>query len=133
MIIFSAVVTKKREERWLLETKQKELAEMVTYLNKKNSDLKSENKAIISDPIEIEREAREKHGYIKQGEIKFKKHKFSISEPEKDLNKEMDLMRSVDAFLFEGPFPWQVPLGVILIAAIFLIVSYRYESKRLHK
>lgn len=127
VIIFSAVVTKKRDGRRELEARQKELAEKVAYLNKKNADLKKKNKALVNDPIEIEREAREKYGYIKPGEVTYKKHKFAIKEPGNNEVERSSLLSRMDSFMFDGPFPWQVPLGIILIAAIFLVISYRYE------
>ncbi len=133
VIVFSAVVTKKREDRRTLESMHKELAEKVASLNKKNSDLKKKNDALVNDPIEIEREARNEHGYIKSGEVTFKKYKFDIKEPEINDVEKSSLLIRMDSFLFDGTFPWQVPLGLIFIAAIFLIVTYIYESRRLHR
>ena len=131
VIVFSAAVTKKREDRRTLETTHKVLVEKVASLNKKNSDLKKKNDALVNDPIEIEREARNEHGYIKTGEVTFKKYKFDIKEPKTNDVERASLLVRMDTFLFDGPFPWQVPLGLILIAAIFLIVTYVYESRRL--
>ncbi len=127
VIMFSATVTKKREERRTLEAKQKTLAEKVAYFKKKNPELKKENKALINDPIQIEREARDNFGYIKPGEITYKKYRFSISEPENEETRQSGVLSKMDSYLFEGPFPWQIPLGIISIAAIFLLISYRYE------
>ena len=127
IIIFSVIVTQKREERRALEVKQRVLTEKVDYLRGKNDRLKKENKALVNDPIQVEREARDNYGYTKDGEITYKKYKFNISEPEND-KAEMPAESGVlEAFLFEGPFPWQVPLGLILIATLFLLVTYKYE------
>jgi cell division protein FtsB len=127
VIIFSAIVTQKRDKRRILEIRQKNLAEKVAYFEKRNYELEKENEALINDPIQIEREARENFGYIKPGEITYKKYKFSISEPENKETKQSNILSKIDSFLFEGPFPWQVPLGIISIATIFLLISYRYE------
>ncbi|OHB47637.1 MAG: hypothetical protein A2106_03315 [Planctomycetes bacterium GWF2_40_8] len=126
-IIFSVIVTQKREERRSLETRQKELARKVDYLRKKNEELKKENKALVNDPIQIEREARDNYGYTKEGEVTYKKYKFNISEPESDGAEKLTESSGLESFLFEGAFPWQVPLGLILIAALFLLLSYKYE------
>jgi len=126
-IIFSVIVTQKREERRSLETRQKELARKVDYLRKKNEELKKENKALVNDPIQIEREARDNYGYTKEGEVTYKKYKFNISEPESDGAEKLTESSGLESFLFEGAFPWQVHLGLILIAALFLLLSYKYE------
>ncbi|MHC4320846.1 MAG: septum formation initiator family protein [Planctomycetota bacterium] len=127
IIIFSVIVTQKREERRALEATQKVLAEKVDSLRKENERLKEENKALVNDPIQVEREARDNYGYTKEGETTYKKYKFNISEPENDKIKRPTESGGLEAFLFEGPFPWQVPLGMIAIATLFLLLSYKYE------
>ena len=133
VIIFSFVVTQKREERRALEVKQKELTRKVDYLKKETERLKKENIALVNDPIQIEREAREHYGYTKPGEIMYKKHKFNISEPEDGKTGNPTETNGLESFLFEGSFPWQVPLGLIVIATAFLLFSYKYERKSLHR
>jgi cell division protein FtsB len=127
IIVFSVIVTQKREERRALEVKQRVLTEKVDYLREKNDRLKKENKALVNDPIQVEREARDNYGYTKDGEITYKKYKFNISEPENDKAEMPAESGGLEAFLFEGPFPWQVPLGLILIATLFLLITYKYE------
>jgi cell division protein FtsB len=127
IIVFSVIVTQKREERMALEVKQRVLTEKVDYLRGKNDRLKKENKALVNDPIQVEREARDNYGYTKDGEITYKKYKFNISEPENDKAEMPAESGGLEAFLFEGPFPWQVPLGLILIATLFLLITYKYE------
>ncbi|MDR4503847.1 MAG: septum formation initiator family protein [Candidatus Scalindua sp.] len=126
VIIFSAVVTQKREKRRNLESELKTLSEEVASAKKKNFLLKQETEAIVNDPIQIERAAREDFGYVKPGEIIYKKYKFELSEPKEEIVKKRSFLSRLDSFLFDGPFPWQVPLGLISIASIFLLVSYRY-------
>jgi Septum formation initiator. len=127
IIIFSVTVTQKREERRALEATQKLLAEKVDSLRIENKRLKEENKALVNDPIQVEREARDNYGYTKEGETTYKKYKFNISEPENDNVGRSTKSSGLEAFLFEGPFPWQVPLGLIVIASLFLLISYKYE------
>ena len=127
IIIFSFIVTQKREERRAFEAKQKELAEKVASLRKMNEKLKKENKALVDDPVQIEREARDNYGYTREGEVTYKKYKFNISEPESDKAEKPTVSGRLESFLFDGPFPWQVPLGLILIATLFLLLSYKYE------
>ncbi len=92
-----------------------------------NESLKIENKALVDDPIQIEREARDNYGYTREGEVTYKKYKFNISEPESDKAEKPTESGGLESFLFDGPFPWQVPLGLVLIATLFLLLSYRYE------
>ena len=133
IIVFSVIVTQKREERRAFEAKQRFLAEKVYSLRKENERLKKENKALVNDPIQVEREARDNYRYTKEGEVTYKKYKFNISKPENGKDERPAESGGLEAFLFEGPFPWQVPLGLILIATLFLLFSYRYESKSLHR
>ena len=127
IIIFSVIVTQKREERRAFEANQKELTEEVVSLRKMNESLKKENKALVDDPIQIEREARDNYGYTREGEVTYKKYKFNISEPESDKAEKPTGSGGLESFLFDGPFPWQVPLGLVLIATLFLLFSYKYE------
>ncbi len=127
IIIFSVIVTQKREERRAFEANQKELTKKVTSLRKINEKLKKENKALVDDPIQIEREARDNYGYTREGEVTYKKYKFNISEPENDKAEKPTESGGLESFLFDGPFPWQVPLSLVLIATLFLLLSYKYE------
>ena len=104
-----------------------ELAEKVDSLSKINERLKKENKALVDDPEQIEREARDNYGYIREGEVTYKKYKFNISEPESGEAEKPIESGGLESFLFDGPFPWQVPLALILIATLFLLLSYKYE------
>ncbi len=127
IIIFSVIVTQKRGERRAFEVKQMELAEKVDSLSKTNEKLRKENKALVDDPIQIEREARDNYGYTREGEVTYKKYKFNISEPESNKAEKPTGSGGLESFLFDGPFPWQVPLGLVLIATLFLLFSYKYE------
>ncbi len=127
IIIFSVIVTQKRGERRAFEVKQMELAERVDSLSKTNEKLRKENKALVDDTIQIEREARDNHGYTREGEVTYKKYKFNISEPESNKAEKPTGSGGLESFLFDGPFPWQVPLGLVLIATLFLLLSYKYE------
>ena len=127
IIIFSVIVTQKREERRALEATQKVLTEKVNSLRVENERLKAENKALVDDPVQVEREARDNFGYTKEGETTYKKYRFNISEQEDAKAGSPMKSGGLEAFLFEGPFPWQVPLGLIAIATLFLLFSYKYE------
>ncbi|MHC4184181.1 MAG: hypothetical protein ACYSR0_12610, partial [Planctomycetota bacterium] len=50
VIVFSVIITKKRDDRRTLEMRQENLAEKVAYFKKKNSELEKENDGLINDP-----------------------------------------------------------------------------------
>lgn len=127
IIVFSLIITQKREERRTLESRQKLLAEKVDRLRDENERLRKENDALVNDPVQIEREARDNYGYTKPGEITYKKLKFNITAPENNETRKTPGSGGLESFLFEGPFPWQIPSALILIATIFLLISYKYE------
>ncbi len=133
VIVFSFVVAQKREERRALEVRQKELTRKVDYLRGETERLKKENIALINDPVQIEREARDRYGYTRSGEKTYKKHKFDILEPDNVKTGKSIETGGLESFLFEGHFPWQVPLGLIVIATAFLLFSYKYERKSIHR
>ncbi len=127
IMIFSVIVTQKREERRSLEAKQRALAENVESLREENERLKKENKALVNDPIQVEREARDNYGYTKEGEVTYKKYKFNITGPKNEKTEKLTNSDVLEEFLFKGPFPWQVPLGLIMVATLFLLFTYKYE------
>lgn len=86
VIVFSAIVTQKREKRRSLESQLKTLSEEVASAKEKNSLLTQETEAIANDPIQVERVARENFGYAKPGEIIYKNINLKFLSPKKRLS-----------------------------------------------
>ncbi|MGR3311444.1 MAG: FtsB family cell division protein [Candidatus Brocadiales bacterium] len=68
------------EEHRALSFQQEELQQRLTLLEKRNSWLKKEKNALLSDPVRIEREARNQLGYTRPEEIPYKKYRFNVKE-----------------------------------------------------
>ncbi len=116
----------------MLEEK-KTLEKQAAQLETSSSQLENEYSALKNDPIRIEKEAREQYGFIKPDEILYTKYNFRIkSITKKEPVKEVTQNRW-KVFFFEGPFRWQLPALIILLATAFYIISYHYEYRKLHK
>lgn len=116
----------------MLETK-KVLDKHVAQLEAVNSGLEKEYSALKSDPVRIEKEAREILGYIGIDEVFYEKYNFRIRSTSKKEPVEIVPQNKWKTFLFDGPFPWQFPALIILIAAAYYLISYHYEYRKLRQ
>ncbi|MEP9410469.1 MAG: septum formation initiator family protein [Candidatus Brocadia sp.] len=133
VILFSSIISKARQERFrMLETK-KVLDKHVAQLEAVNSGLEKEYSALKSDPVRIEKEAREILGYIGIDEVFYEKYNFRIRSTSKKEPVEIVPQNKWKTFLFDGPFPWQFPALIILIAAAYYLISYHYEYRKLRQ
>ncbi|UJS18022.1 MAG: septum formation initiator family protein [Candidatus Jettenia sp.] len=133
VILFSSIISKVRQERYRMLEEKKTLEKQAAQLETSSSQLENEYSALKNDPIRIEKEAREQYGFIKPDEILYTKYNFRIkSITKKEPVKEVTQNRW-KVFFFEGPFRWQLPALIILLATAFYIISYHYEYRKLHK
>jgi len=133
VILFSSAITKVRQERFrMLETK-KRLEEQVALLREKNTKLENDHTYLKDNPLRIEKEAREELGYLAPGEVVYEKYHFAINSPAKAKPETVITENRWKRFLFDGPFPWQFPTLIILVASAYYLISYHYEYKKLHK
>lgn len=133
VILFSSLITKTRQERIrMLETK-KILERHASRLEAENLRLENEYSALKSDPVRIEKGARELLGYTGVDEIFYEKYNFRI----KSIAKKKPVMpvsqNRWKVFLFDGLFPWQFPATIILVATAYYLISYYYEHRKLHQ
>ncbi len=68
IIGFSVIIAKKRSELRGVEAKKAALEKEVARLKKKNLELHTLRDALVYDPVQIEKQAREQLGYGKQNE-----------------------------------------------------------------
>lgn len=133
VIFFSSIISKTRHERFRMLEMKKVLEKQVTQLEAENFKLENEYSALKSDPIRIEKEAREHLGYVETDEVIYKRYNFHI----KSITKKEPIIgvsqNRWKAFLFEGLFPWQFPASIILITTAFYLISYHYEYRRLRQ
>ncbi len=133
VILFSSIISKTRHERIrMLETKRA-LEKHVAQLEAVNSVLEKEYSALKSDPVRIEKEARELLGYTGEDEVLYERYHFRIkSTAKKEPLKTVSQNRWI-TFLFNGSFPWQFPALIILVTVAFYTISYHYEYRKLHR
>ncbi|MFN3532713.1 MAG: FtsB family cell division protein [Candidatus Brocadia sp.] len=133
VILFSSIISKTRQERiQMLETK-KVLEKQEARLVAENSQLENEYSALKNDPVRIEKEARELLGYIGTDEIFYERYNFRIRSTSKKEPVKIVPQNKWKTFLFDGPFPWQFPALIILIAAAYYLISYHYEYRKLRR
>ena len=133
VILFSSIITKVRQERFHMLESKTTLEKQAAQLWEENSILDREYSALKSDPVRIEQEARNQFGYIAPDEVTYSKYNFHIkSATQKEPAKAVSHNRW-KAFLFEGPFPWQFPALIVLIAAAYYLISYHCEYRKLHQ
>lgn len=133
VILFSSIISKVRQERYRMLEEKKMLERQAAQMETDSSKLENEYSALKNDPVRIEKEAREQFGFIRPDEILYTKYNFRIkSTTKKEPVKEVSQNRW-KVFFFEGPFRWQLPALIILLATAFYIISYHYEYRKLHK
>ena len=116
----------------MLESKTM-LEKQAAQLEAENSILDREYSAFKSDPVRIEQEARNQFGYIAPDEVTYSKYNFHIKSTAKKEPTKVVSQNRWKAFLFEGPFPWQFPALIVLIAAAYYLISYHCEYRKLHQ
>lgn len=133
VILFSSIISKTRQERFrMLETK-KALEKHVAQIEAVNSGLEREYSALKSDPVRIEKEAREILGYTGVDEVFYEKYRFRIRSTVKKEPVKVASQNRWITFLMDGPFPWQFPALIVLIASAYYLISYQYEYRKLHQ
>jgi cell division protein FtsL len=133
VILFTSLINKARQERFQMVEIKKALDVKTHHLETNNSRLEKEYSALRNNPVRIEKEAREKLGFINPAEISYPRYNFHVkSMREKEPVKEVS-QNSWKEFFFEGPIRWQFPVLIILVTTALYLISYHYEYRKLHK
>lgn len=133
IILFSSIITKVRQERFHMLESKTMLEKQAAQLEAENSMLDREYSALKSDPVRIEQEARNQFGYIAPDEVTYSKYNFHIKSATKKEPAKAVSQKRWKAFLFEGPFPWQFPALIVLVASAYYLISYHCEHRKLHQ
>jgi cell division protein FtsB len=133
VILFSSIINKVRQERFRMLESKTTLEKQAAQLEAENSILNKEYSALKSDPVRIEQEARNQFGYIAPDEVTYSKYNFHIKGTTKKEPAKAVSHNRWKEFLFEGPFPWQFPVLIVLIAAAYYLISYHCEYRKLHQ
>lgn len=133
VLLFSLLITKVRHERFRMLESKATLEKQVAQLDAENSVLDREYSALKSDPVRIEQEARNQFGYIVPDEIGYPRYDFHIKSTAKKEPAKVVSQNRWKAFLFEGTFPWQFPVLIVLVASAYYLISYHCEYRKLHQ
>ena len=133
VILFSSIITKVSQDRFRLLENKTALEKQAAQLEAENSILDREYSALQSDPVRIEQEARNQLGYIAPDEVSYPRYSFHIKSTAKKEPAKAASRNRWKAFLFEGPFPWQFPALIVLIATAYYLISYHCEYRKLHQ
>jgi cell division protein FtsB len=133
VILFSSIISKTRQERIRILEAKKMLEKQAARLEEENSMLENEYSALKNDPVRIEKEARELLGYVGIDEVFYEKYNFRIKSVSKKEPAKIISQNPWKTFLFDGPFPWQFPALIILIASAYYLISYHYEYRKLRQ
>ncbi len=133
VILFSSIISNARQERFSMLEAKKVLEKQASRLEAENLRLEGEYSALKNDPVRIEKEARELLGYAGVDEVFYQKYNFRIKSITKKEPATVVSRNKWKTFLFDGPFPWQFPALIILVATAFYLVSYHYEYRKLRQ
>lgn len=122
VIFFTNSISKRQEERNKMLMKEHELVSDVEQLEKENSKLFKQHNSLLTDPVEIERYAREQLNYVAPGEQAYDIVNYRIkTDDEENEDVESQVMEKT---VLEKLLMWQVPAIIILVSSIVYYVSY---------
>lgn len=133
VILFSAIISKTRQERISMLESRKILEKQSARLEAENSRLAHEYDALKNDPVRIEKEARNRFGYMGTEEVAYPRYDFRIKSATPKETADATPQNHWKSFLFDGAFPWQLPALIILISSAYYLVSYHYEYRKLRQ
>lgn len=135
IVCFSIVIAKKRSEMKMALTKERALEKELSLLSKKNMELHELRDALVYDPVQVEKEAREQLGYGKSEEKSYKTYNFrvvdgtAIAEPQPD-GESMDIE---DSFIKKiGLFGIFILIIISAIGAFYGTHWYESKYRRIH-
>lgn len=135
IVSFSIVIAKKRSEMKTALAKKEVLEKELALLREKNMELHKLRDALVYDPVQVEKEAREQLGYGKPKEKLYKAYNFRVVGTTADGTQLLG-NKSIDA---GGGFIKTVGLFGVFILVIVSVIgvfygTYWYESKhrRIH-
>ncbi|MFQ5863498.1 MAG: septum formation initiator family protein [Candidatus Brocadiales bacterium] len=131
IVCFSTVIAKKRSEMNLAFAKKQTLEEELVLLRTKNMELHKLKDALVFDPVQVEKEAREQLGYGRPKEKFYKKYNFRVvnDEPQRG-NKSVDAGEGIIKKL--GLFGIFILIIVGVTGVFYATYWYECKSRRLH-
>ena len=133
VILFSSMISSTRQEKFRMAGTKVLLEKQTARLQAETNRLEDEFTALKGDSGRIEKEARERFGYLGADEIIYPRYNFRVKNMVKREPVTLSFKNRWKAFLFDGPFPWQFPALIILISSAYYLISYHYEYRKLHQ
>ncbi len=126
VVFFTNLIAKRQEERNRTLIKEQTLANEVMALEKENSKLYKKHNSLLTDPIQVERHARENLNYVAPDEEVFDSINYKIK-TNGPANKDV-AGPATEKHLWPGRFPWQVPAIILLVSTLVYFVTYTFEN-----
>lgn len=133
VILFSSMISRTRQEKFRMAGTKTLLEKQTARLQAETVRLECEFTALKGDAGRIEKEARERFGYLGTDEIVYPRYNFYVKNIAKREPVKTSSRNRWKAFLFDGPFPWQFPALIILISSAYYLISYHYEYRKLRQ
>lgn len=133
VILFSSMISSTRQEKFRMAGTKALLEKQTARLQAETNRLEDEFMALKGDSGRVEKEARERFGYLGADEIIYPRYDFRVKNMVKREPVAVSFKNRWKTFLFDGPFPWQFPALIILISSAYYLISYHYEYRKLHQ
>ena len=128
LVFFTNSISKKQQERNFMSGKKDKLELEVEKLQETNEKLSRQHFSLLTDPIAIERYARENLNYVAPGEKVFDTKNFKVL-PKDDISENKELKGREKRIWADG-FPWQLPAIIILISTLVFYITYCFENHK---
>lgn len=121
-MVFGLSLAERRARLRLMRERRAGMVRRLQKLVDRNETLRSERRALLTSPAEIEKVARRDYGFRRQGELVLKTESSSATEgPSRQVSAVGDRW---DEWLGRGEFPWRIPGLLFAISAVlFTIVN----------
>ena len=130
LVFFTNSISKKQQERNFMLEKKNKLEMEVQELKETNEKLSNQHHSLLTDPIAIERYARENLNYVAPGEKVFKTKNYRVLP--KDAIFDANELQSSEKHIWADGFPWQLPAIIILISTLVFYLTYCFENHKSH-
>ena len=128
LVFFTNSISKKQQERNYMFEKKNKLEMEVQKLKETNDKLNNQHLSLLTDPIAIERYARDKLNYVAPGEKVFETKNFKVL-PKDDIY-DNNKPQSSEKHIWADGFPWQLPAIIILISTLVFYLTYCFENHK---
>lgn len=131
VVSFSFIISRRHTEMREILAKKKLLEGELSLAQKKNMELHRLRDALLYDPVQIEKEAREQLGYKMPDEVIYKRYDFPVKEVGPEGEQKDGLSGKGIKGLINKLGVFGLLVVVIIGVAIFYYGTYWYECRRI--